>query len=707
LLFFVGPGQELWRSDGSEAGTILIQDLQPGVGGITSTVLVSFGSHVVVRADDGQNGEELWRSAGEPGDMVRLTDFVDPQPFPATLFPGFFATVGQTLLFIADEPTFGREVWRTSGDPLAAEVLLDICPGPCIGTFGLLLHNAGLVYFSGSNAESGSELFRSDGSPTGSFRIVDLCPGSCSGAISKDLVSFGEDILFVGMDGEGDDLWRTNGALGVVERVSSFSTPSPFGSRLQAVAAGGDFFFRAGDGLSAPQLWRTDGTLAGTASVPIEGLGAPSSAPTELVSLGGRLYFFADDGVRGRELWTSDGTETGTSLAAEIVPGLGSPRDRRDFRIPLQAEGRLYFEVVDPVLGHELWSSDGTQSGTLQLTAFELADPQLSFLTRLGDEAVFSASGLWRTDGTLAGTQKFHDATTPVPSPYEAPGDLFESLGDIVLFAGSLAAGDVELWRTDGTATGTFLLKEINPSDLASYPQQLKAAGDQLFFTANDGMVGFELWRSDGTTSGTMLLEDIVPGANSGYPRHLASQSSKLFFVAFDEVGEERLWWTDLTTLVSQEVDIPDGLTALADLTTFHDDLLFTARHPDFGIELWRSDGTAAGTNLVRDVRVGSRSSKPQDLVVVGDRVLFTAYEEQRGRELWCSDGTSQGTRLLADLAPGTLSSRPLFFTFVGSRLFFSARGGTHGVELWAVALPLFEDDFESGSVAAWSAISP
>jgi ELWxxDGT repeat protein len=56
-----------------------------------------------------------------------------------------------------------------------------------------------------------------------------------------------------------------------------------------------------------------------------------------------------------------------------------------------------------------------------------------------------------------------------------------------------------------------FLVKDINPGAFNSYPQSLTVVGNTLFFTAYDGVNGFELWKSDGTAAGTVLVKDIRP----------------------------------------------------------------------------------------------------------------------------------------------------------------------------------------------------
>src|SRR5206468_1625461 len=127
-------------------------------------------------------------------------------------------------------------------------------------------------------------------------------------------------------------------------------------------------------------------------------------------------------------------------------------------------------------------------------------------------------------------------------------------------------------------------------------------------------------------------------------------------------------------------------------LTAVGGKLFFVATDPTHGRELWKSDGTAAGTRLVRDIKPGSGSSDLFGLTAVGGKLFFTTTDPTHGYELWWSDGTAAGTQLVRDIYPGGGSSldpynpNPGVFvglTDVGGRLFFAATDPTHGNELW------------------------
>src|SRR6185436_12624603 len=132
-------------------------------------------------------------------------------------------------------------------------------------------------------------------------------------------------------------------------------------------------------------------------------------------------------------------------------------------------------------------------------------------------------------------------------------------------------------------------------------------------------------------------------------------------------------------------IGTPAGVRAW--LTVLGDRLLLAADDGAHGIELWRSDGTEAGTTLVRDIAPGAASAAPAWLAAAGGRAFFAAQDGASGTELWESDGTAAGTRRVHDIAPGAGSSNPQELTLAGDRLFFAADDGIHGEELWVLSL--------------------
>jgi ELWxxDGT repeat protein len=114
--------------------------------------------------------------------------------------------------------------------------------------------------------------------------------------------------------------------------------------------------------------------------------------------------------------------------------------------------------------------------------------------------------------------------------------------------------------------------------------------------------------------------------------------------------------------------------------------LFFAANDVAHGKELWKSDGTVAGTMMVSDINLGSTTSVPASLTNVNGKLYFSADDGQHGSELWQSDGTAIGTVMVADINPGSAGSLAGgVMTVLNDSLYFAANDGVHGRELWVL----------------------
>src|SRR5262249_40378491 len=158
---------------------------------------------------------------------------------------------------------------------------------------------------------------------------------------------------------------------------------------------------------------------------------------------------------------------------------------------------------------------------------------------------------------------------------------------------------------SDGTAAGTALVKDLAPgadSALALSSLELLNVNGTLFFRASDGANGFELWKSDGTAAGTVLIKDLGPGSGSGEPRQLTNVSGVLLFTSVAGDSGSELWRSNGTEVGTVRVkDINAPLTFGSNptfLTNVNGTLFFVANDGTHGPEVWKSDGTASGTVL-------------------------------------------------------------------------------------------------------------
>ena len=261
-----------------------------------------------------------------------------------------------------------------------------------------------------------------------------------------------------------------------------------------------------------------------------------------------------------------------------------------------------------------------------------------------------------------------------------SPGD-FIAVGNWTYFYATDGTHGPELWKSDGTAAGTAMVKDINPGSVGSGPRFLTNVNGTLFFCANDGTHGRELWKSDGTADGTVMVKDIVPGGGLSDLFNLTNVDGNLFFRALDtpygstSVHGYELWKSDGTeagTVMVKDI-YPGGAGSYpTDLLAIKGTLFFIANDGIHGGQLWRSDGSEAGTVMVKDIKpVGGSSIS--DLTVVGDTLFFNDTDPANSVELWKSDGTDTGTVMVKVINPGPAISYALEnLTNVNGTLFFA-----------------------------------
>ena len=467
----------------------------------------------------------------------------------------------------------------------------------------------------------------------------------------------------------------------------------------------GTLYFSADDSFHGRELWKSDGTESGTGMVKDIHPSAGSN-PGNLISVNDFLFFSANDGIHGIELWKSNGTEGGTVMVKDINPGIGHSGSGGFHYVA----GTLYFSADDSVHGRELWKTDGTESGTVMIKDINPSGSSVSWISKNIDGTLYFVADdgihgleLWKSDGTEMSTVMVKDIN-PSGDSFASPVSSTSVAGSFFLRADDGVHGS-ELWMSDGTASGTKMVKDIRPGAEGSYwvPGFYLVSDDKLFFPANDGTHGNELWISDGTEAGTELVKDTDPsygGIDCMYGCIHSIINGLLFFEVYTQNDGFELWVSDGTEPGTRMVkDINPGPGSGRDCSlncswaTIDGILYFAATDGTNGRELWRSDGTEAGTVMVKNINAFgpddvSRSG-PKHFTEVNNVFFFTADDGIHGEELWRSDGTETGTNMVQDIFSGTSGSEPWNLLVSGQRLFFVADDGVHGMELWALPLGL------------------
>jgi len=637
-------GSNLWKSDGTTTGTVLVKDLEPGFSGDRISQITPVGTTLYFIGRDSANGYELWKSNGTAAGTTLVRD-IRPGTLNGLAPTETLHVFGSTVVFFAsggNVSSFG--LWKSDGTSAGTTFLATMSTSPSTSTSWV---NGGTLYL-----QLGSELWKTNGTPASTVEVLDGLIELQSG-----LVSLGSTILFAASQPIGTpgsvmtELWKSNGSIGNHELVKNIRTRTSDSNPASFVVADGRVFFEASDGIHGQELWSSDGTEEGTTLTRDIRPGSSGIGLLSKIAVGGDVYFPADDGSHGVELWRSDGTEAGTTMVADIQSGAASSMAAG--RAPIGALGNLvFFGADDGVHGTELWITDGTAANTLLLKDINPGIGGSNIDLRSGvvmDGILYfhahtDASGteLWRTDGTVAGTYMVVDigpgtwsgvngSYSPYPNGIVVEGQLY--------FSANNGGTGFELWRTDGTASGTSLVKDIHPSGSsfdASF--QMYAHAGLIYFYANDGSSGRELWRSDGTNGGTYMLKDIEPGAMGSGMNFLTGGSfdGKFLFLASDSTHGTEIWQTDGTETGTTVIDIKSGPESAVHynytgqpIAIRLDGVYFTGSDG----ELWKTDGTISGSHAIVDEHLYA-ASDPRYLSIINNKLIFSAYYLHLGREI-------------------------------------------------------------------------
>ncbi|MEM9929561.1 MAG: T9SS type A sorting domain-containing protein [Bacteroidota bacterium] len=409
----------------------------------------------------------------------------------------------------------------------------------------------------------------------------------------------------------------------------------------------------------------SDGTRQGTRKV---GSVTPDGP---FIQFRDQVYFYGTDlsGDRGIVgFWTSDGTDVGTELVFEGLPTSDTlPLVPRDFYV---LDSIILFSGVTATHGRELWRTNGTAAGTWRITDIS-PGPADGF--RGGDPAVI--------DGHL-------------------------------YFTGTTPATGLEPYRTDGTVEGTVLIDDLNPGPADSGAAGYTESGGYIYFSGNDGEFGREVRRMRPGQNNIELIGENGGSTDSSVPVRFTDAGGRLFYVAFQE-GADGLELVTYNHEGEPEVVGPTDIFPQT-LKPFGDgQVVFKARDAN-GRELWISDGTNAGTHPITDLYPGPDDGvfpniAPNSFHVFEDTLVYYAGADgiaangEFVSELFVTDGTAAGTQLVSDQVPGTAGSSPgNFFTF-GGQVFFAMTDPLVGrepfvinprgnvVSLFAPAVPTLE----------------
>lgn len=686
LIFFIGfdeiNGYEIWRSDGTEAGTFLTKDLCPGVNYQNPIYLTKIGNRLwFVLNSTYTAADGIYSSDGTAEGTVQIF---------SSQGCGQMVNIGKKVYFVNYDYNYGSELWVTDG--VNSSLVKDIVPGAEGSLPGSLVNMNGILYFSaGGNpyyvGNGDRELWRSDGTYNGTYQVADIYAGPYNSSSPSLLTVLQNEIFFTATNESGFGLWKSDGSSNGTFLVKPFNNTNV----AKLTAANNLLYFSAVTDANGQELWVSDGTNSNTRLVKDIFPGFPSATPSYLTPNKSRLIFSAT-GSSGTELWKSDGTEAGTALVKDVNRTTTSESYPYGFTA---LNNNALFYANTNATGSELWRTDGTKAGT-QLVKDIYPGSQTSNNNSL---VIFGSAGnalvmqgntptygyeLWKTDGTNAGTQMLKDLMPGAGSSnfVADQSDLsqFHSTGNKSYFvlSGNPNYGDINLWVTDGTEAGTYV---VNSFLNASYLRDMKAVNNKLMLTAFSYYVPTQLVVTDGTSAGTIVINGVDPKPAS----FRAYKDSLVYFNSNDNN-----FWVSNGTNEGTHI-LRSGLAIDAvDFDIFpkrsaaiNGNIAFVADDFVAGPELWISNGTTAGTKIVKDINAGAIGSYPNNFTQVNNTLFFTADDGIHGRELWKSDGTKKGTVLVKDILTGSAASQLSSLTNANGVLYFTVMDSLYNYVMW------------------------
>ena len=360
-LYFSGRddinNRELWKSDGTSEGTVLVKEIRTS-GGANPESLTVAGSYLFFTAFTDFGGPFLFRTDGTSAGTLQVGD----NTYSSVEIR---AAVGDQLYFTALKfvPGFGNStelyVVAGSGAPLR---LTRYAENGASGTYRdfIAFNNKLYMAFELPGDDAGVELYESDGTFDGTKLVADIYPGLNDESFPEYFTVLNDQLLFAANSADGEELWITDGTTSGTTIVKDIVSGTAGSSPRDLVTANNRVFFSASTPDTNRELFVTDGTSASTTLVKDIRVGAFASGPNNFVAAESNLFFEANTDMHGSELWYSDGTESGTILVKDINPGTSSSVVDNGYWY----NGNLYFKAGDGTNGFELWVSDGTEAGT-------------------------------------------------------------------------------------------------------------------------------------------------------------------------------------------------------------------------------------------------------------------------------------------------------------------------------------------------------
>jgi ELWxxDGT repeat protein len=565
-------GAELWKSNGTSEGTVLVKDILLGSRSSNHQLEgIYFNNSIVFKADDGTNGYELWKTDGTESGTFMLKN-INTNSFGNgfSYSTPVFAKDDTYVYFLADDGVNGDELWKTDAIQNGVTGLVKNISQNNKSIEVKKIHydsfHKRLMFYAYDQSNSNYSLWISNGTEAGTIEIEDVKGVPSSGyGYEEYFVTLNNKTIFNGSSSvNGVELWSTTNSLHEVMLLRDLSY-SNSGNPSKFINVNGELFFNARKFENGTQLLKSNGTLEGTTNiVDINNKNVSIGVSSEMKSINETLFYSAHDGIHGFELWKSDGTKNGTKMVKDIYSGnTSSMKNHNEIQRFYNVNDRLYFSANNGGQNWEPWVSDGTEDGTYMISDINTitgSDP--SEFVSFNDAIYFIATGangnggishgLWKTNNT-------HTVTERIISLNRM--DKLRVVNNKLLIVAETSNSSYaphDLWVSDGTTVGTSHIKTFGIGSRPDIKFANSTIGKDIYIIANSPENGQKaIYKTDGTITGTKLVfsgKDDHPEYNIGINSINECDEYIYFSVSFEVGGGNELWRTngDITEKVDE-----------------------------------------------------------------------------------------------------------------------------------------------------------
>lgn len=704
-------GREIWKTDGTTAGTVLVSDINPGAADLTFVDFIEANNTLYFIADDGVRGKQFWTTDGTKSGTKMLTtnltqDLISP------------VACNGSIYFISRDEALTLTLWKFDGTSNPTIVKSGIVNNT---TANIMTSKLGMVFLLVSSAYPKYTLWRSDGTEAGTFPIEE------SVYRPKDaFVEYHGALYFVartsnvGVPGFG--LMKTDGT---VAGTGYFANDLVYGQANLIAITGtvhnDKMYFQSFERDVSLDVIESDGTLANTQVVHHES--EPHLWPSHLLSADDGLYFLGSDANDYTVLKRL--TPSGVTSIRELKQNTQLPSDSDFLDIYSLADGKIgltFFESA--TYRFSLWQSDGTSNGTKEVVKMYTSDfEDIPSYTLMNGTVYFPGVAdyqceLWKSNGSA--TSLVSDINSGNYG-LQIQSDLVKLSDDVaVMSVYSLVTG-TELWKTDASSSGTKIIEELSTVHNGLDLREFHTIGNKVYFFGDGEEGGAEVYVSDGTAEGTYKLASW--NGTSMRPISMCPVSDDVLILFTADMTNTQMWLLNTDGTRENLGNLPDDASiTISNIQVLGNEVYFVSDSYQ-GI-LFRTDLTLAGTTKIMTAdRIGELAiagdrlffvaldnssekvftikndwssavevkTTTEDFFTVtkltpfGDKVVFVYNDATSGLEPWITDGTAENTALLADVNKGQGSSVNYFSSFIqyDGFLYFAGFNEESGNELW------------------------